>query len=60
MTLTATAQDFKVGNTLITSEGHEFTITDFYGNGMWNARSRSGSKVVFEDEARFYKIKVAA
>lgn len=55
---TATAEDFKIGTTLVTSEGYEFTIYAKYDNGIWEARSRSGSKCVFESEARFYKVKI--
>lgn len=55
---TATAQDFKVGTTLFTSEGYGFTIISKYDNSIWNARGTEGQgdKVIFEDEARFYKI----
>jgi len=53
---TATKNDFKVGTTLITSEGYNFTITSFYTETIWNARGVSGSICVFEDEARFYKV----
>ena len=52
----ATIEDFKVGITLITSEGYEFTITSKYDDGIWEARGVSGSKCVFENEARFYKV----
>ncbi len=56
---TATASDFKVGTTLITSEGYSFTILRNYANGIWEARGTEGQgdKCVFEDEARFYKVK---
>ena len=54
---TATKKDFKLGTTLITSEGYEFTITSKYDDGIWNTKSNSGSKIVFENEARCYKIK---
>ncbi len=57
-TRTATTADFKVGTTLITSEGYEFKITDKYDDGIWNARNERGSKVVFENEARFYTVAV--
>lgn len=55
---TATAEDFKIGNTLIASDGHSFTITSKYDKGIWNARGTDGqgSKCLFEDEAKFYKI----
>ena len=55
---TATIQDFKVGTTLITSEGFGFTIAYKYDNGIWEARGteRQGIKCVYEDEARFYKV----
>ena len=52
----ATQKDFKVGATLITSEGYTFTITSHYAEGVWEARGQSGSKCVMEDEARFYKV----
>jgi len=52
----ATIADFKEGATLITSEGYEFTITDKYTDGIWNARGDGGAKVVFETEAGFYTV----
>lgn len=55
---TANANDFKIGVTLITSEGYGFTITSKYDDGIWEARGTSGQgeKCIFEDEARFYKV----
>lgn len=55
----ATVSDFKVGTTLITSEGYGFTILCKYGDGIWEARGTDGQgdKVVFESEANFYKVK---
>jgi hypothetical protein len=52
----ATESDFKVGATLITSEGYEFTIYSYYSEGIFEARSSSGSKCLFSGEARFYKV----
>lgn len=54
----ATKEDFKVGATLITSEGYGFTIMRKYDEGTWEARGTEGQgeKVVFENEARFYKV----
>ena len=51
---TATEEDFKVGTTLIDSEGYEHTIREKYDEGIWNTRG----KVVFENEARFYQVAV--
>ena len=31
-------------------------ITSKYDDGIWEARGVSGSKCVFENEARFYKV----
>ena len=53
---TATVSDFKVGATLVTSEGYEFTITKHYSEGVWEARGQSGTKCVYKDEVRLYKI----
>lgn len=53
---TATASDFKIGTTLVSFGRYEFTIYNKYDDGIWEARSTSGSKVVFECEARHYKI----
>ena len=52
----ATVSDFKVGTILITSEGWEFRIMRKYDEGVWEARGVSGDKVVFENEARHYKV----
>lgn len=49
----ATKEDFKVGATLIDSEGNEFTLQREYAPGIWE----SHYKVHFENEARFYKVK---
>ena len=54
---TATTEDFKVGTTLVTSEGFEFTITSKYDEGIFEARGKRGSKCVFSNEARFYTVK---
>lgn len=53
---TATKEDFKVGTTLIMSEGWEFTIMRKYDDGIWEARGNSGDKCVFENEAHTYKV----
>ncbi len=50
----ATKEDFKVGTTLIDSEGNEFTLRRKYCDGIWECNHR----VHMEDEARFYKIKI--
>lgn len=55
---TATKADFKVGTTLITSEGYRFTISSKYGEGIWETRSEGGGKCVFENEAQFYKVAI--
>jgi hypothetical protein len=49
---TATANDFKVGTTLITSEGFEFKLINKYDNGVWECKKR----VHMESEANFYKV----
>lgn len=54
---TATKKDFKIGQTLIDSDNNEFTISSHYDDGVWEARGDKGSKCVFENEAKFYKIK---
>lgn len=55
---TATVEDFKVGTTLITSEGYEFTIKSKYSEGTWEAKGSLGQgiKCIYEDEARIYKV----
>lgn len=56
----ATVEDFKVGNTLITSEGYGFTVLCKYDDGIWEARGTEGQgdTVVFETEAKFYRVKI--
>lgn len=58
---TATTKDFKVGTTLYTSEGYGFKIMNKAPglSGIWEARGTDGQgdKNVYEDEARFYKVK---
>lgn len=55
---TATAQDFIIGSVLTCkTEGHEFTITSEYANGIWVASTSSGIKCVFESEASCYDVK---
>jgi len=49
---TATANDFKVGNTLITSEGFEFKLINKYDDGVWECKK----SVHMESEAKFYKV----
>jgi hypothetical protein len=49
----ATKNDYQTGNVLISSEGFEFKITYKYADGVWETNKNS---VVFESEARFYKI----
>lgn len=58
-TRTATSSDFKVGSTLITSEGYGFIIRSKYDNGIWEARGTEGQgyTVLYENEARFYTVK---
>lgn len=48
----AAKEDFKIGVTLITKEGYEFTIKRKYDEGVWE----TGEKVVFESEARHYRV----
>lgn len=56
---TATLEDFKVGTKLITKQGgYEFTITRKYDDGIWEARSRSGEKCVFESECQHYQVEI--
>jgi len=52
-TRTATKEDFKSGLVLIDAEGNRHSLSDKYQDGIWNTRS---CNVVFEGEARFYKI----
>jgi hypothetical protein len=52
----ATETDFKVGTTLVTQEGYEFTIYNQYDNSIFEARSSNGCRVVFVSDARFYKV----
>ena len=49
---TATVNDFKVGTTLISSEGFEFKLINKYDNGVWECKKR----VHMELEAKFYKV----
>lgn len=49
---TATANDFKVGTILISSEGFEFKLINKYENGIWECKNR----VHMESEAQFYKV----
>lgn len=50
----ATKEDFKIGTVLIDSEGNEFGIRSHYSEGIWE----SNYKVHFENEAKFYKVKM--
>ena len=54
-----TVADFKRGSMLMNSEGFEFILTSKYDDGIWESKSINGrgGKVIFENEARFYKIK---
>ncbi len=56
---TATIEDFKIGTTLITSEGYGFTLIAKYDDGIWEGRGTSGQgvKCIFEHEAKYYKVK---
>jgi hypothetical protein len=49
---TATVNDFKIGTTLITSEGFEFKLINKYDDGVWESKQ----KAHFESEAKFYKV----
>ena len=49
---TATEKDFKVGTVLIDSEGNRHGIRAKYAPGIWECNQH----VVFENEAKFYKI----
>ena len=53
---TATKEDFKVNQTLITSEGYKFTILRKYDADIWEARGDAGDVNVYEDEAKYYKV----
>lgn len=55
ITRQATKADFRVGTTLITGEGFEFTITEHYTEGIWNTNK---PRVVMESEAQFYNVEV--
>lgn len=48
----ATAEDFKVGTTLIDSEGNKFCLRIKYAEGIWECNKR----VHFENEAKHYKV----
>jgi hypothetical protein len=50
----STVNDFKIGTTLISSEGFEFKLTNKYDNGIWECKKR----VHFESEAKFYKVAI--
>jgi len=49
---TATAEDFKVGARLISSEGFEFVLVNKYDDGVWECRKRTH----MTSEAKFYKV----
>jgi len=51
---TATANDFKVGTVLISSEGYQFKIVSKYDNGVWECKNR----IHVESEAHFYKVAI--
>jgi len=51
---TATANDFKVGARLISSEGFEFVLVNEYADGVFECRKRTH----MTSEARFYKIAI--
>lgn len=57
---TATIEDFKIGTTLVTSEGYGFTILCKYDDGIWEARGTEGQgdRCIFESEAKFYKVEI--
>lgn len=52
---TAIPQDFKSGQTLYW-EYAPLKITKKYDDGIWETRSKSGEKCVFECEAKFYQV----
>ena len=54
-TRAATTEDFKTGVVLFDSEGNAHRIADKYSDGIWNTKS---CKVVFENEAKFYKVQL--
>ena len=58
MTRTATINDFKVGNTLITKEGFAFFIYNelTYCMGSFEARGEKGCKVLNSSEASNYRV----
>jgi len=49
---TATANDFKIGTVLISSEGYQFKLISKYDNGVWECKNR----IHVESEAKFYKV----
>lgn len=51
---TATAEDFKIGARLVSSEGFEFVLVKKYDEGVWECRKRTH----MENEARFYRVYV--
>jgi len=57
---TATIEDFKPGVELITSEGYGFRLLSKYRDGIWDARGTEGQgdTLIFENQARFYRVKI--
>lgn len=50
----ATKDDFKMGTTLIDSEGNQFVLRQKYAEGIWE----SNCKCHFESEAKFYRVTI--
>ena len=60
----ATKEDFAIGTKLIQPDGvneWEWILTKVcdWNTDIWEAKSDSGTKVIFANEARFYKIVIA-
>jgi hypothetical protein len=49
----ATIEDFKVGTVLYVKEGWSFSLTNKYGEGMWECRE---GKIIYEGEINLYKV----
>ena len=56
----AAVSDFNTGTELFTSEGYSFRLLSKYADGIWEARGADGQgdKLIYEDEARHYRVKI--
>ena len=55
VTSAAKASDFAIG-TELKDRHNTYTIIAFYDKGIWEARTTSGTKCVFECEANCYEL----